>query len=116
MTEPTPTPQMNRRRSRRVKAKKTTKVITFKGPLGLGQNVALSILDLSETGIRLLVKEQLANDQEVQVLLESLGHRRPVKVPGKVVWSVPTADGNHCVGVAFGAPIPYGDFTQLIVS
>jgi PilZ domain len=114
MSEPVQPPE-NRRRCRRQKPKGSTKILTLKGSLGLGRTVALSILDLSETGVRLIVKENLEKNQEVEVNLESPTCRRPIKTLGNVVWSVAVTDGTHCVGVVFRRPLPYADFSQFTV-
>lgn len=115
MTEAT-SPQPNRRRWRRLKTKTSIKIVMFRGTSGLGHNVARSILDLSQTGVRLLVKELLPVDMEVLVQLESMSHRRPLQIRAKVIWCRPLADGSHCVGVDFGSPMPYADFTQFVTS
>jgi PilZ domain len=115
MTEAT-SPQPNRRRWRRLKAKTSIKIIMFRGTSGLGYNVARSVLDLSQTGVRLLVKEPLPANMEVLVQLESMSHRRPVQIRAKVIWCRPMADGSHCVGVDFGSPMPHADITQFITS
>src|SRR5205807_5017007 len=49
----------NHRRTRRRRPKNHTKVTCHKGPFGLGPNVAVSMLDVSEAGIRLVVKVPL---------------------------------------------------------
>lgn len=111
MNHPVP-PQQNRRRSHRKKPKESTKFVTFKGSSGLGHNLALSLLDLSETGIRMVVRDPFQTGQEVEVNLESICHRRPIKVPGKVVWCMQAVDGSHCVGIQFYRPLPYADIAQ----
>jgi Tfp pilus assembly protein PilZ len=111
MNNPVP-PQQNRRRFHRKKPKKSTKVVTFKGSSGLGYNLALSLLDLSETGIRMVVRDSFQTGQDVEVNLESICHQRPIKVLGKVVWCMQAADGSHCVGIHFYRPLPYADIAQ----
>jgi hypothetical protein len=113
MSNPSPTPA-NRRRARRQQAKRSTKVYCTKGSMGLGSNPALGILDLSETGIRLTLKQQLGPNQELEVNLESMNHRRPLKVLGRVVWCVAAADGTYCAGVEFHRALGYIDFQALI--
>src|SRR5689334_15898842 len=112
MSDATPAPS-NRRRCRRLKPKSSTKASCFRGVMGLGKNLAVTLLDLSEEGVRLLLKEPLPVGQEVEVHLDSLQHRRPLKVSGQVVWSVPAADGSCCVGVQFSKSVRYADVTSL---
>src|SRR5438128_891090 len=96
MTEPS---TKNRRSSRRLSAKTNSKVICRKGMLDLGPNVALKLLDVSETGVRLLVRCPVNPGQQVSLELESVSHGRPVKCTGTAIWSVATAEGQCCVGV-----------------
>jgi hypothetical protein len=110
---PPPPKTPNRRRGRRQLPKGATKTQCYPNALGLGQNIALAVLDLSETGVRLLVKQKLTPGREVEIGLEGVGHRRPVKILGRVAWTVKTSDGNHCVGVEFQRTLPYADFLQL---
>jgi len=109
----TPTPQ-NRRRCRRLLPKNGTRAICLRGSLGLGNNLAISVLDLSEEGVRLLLKEPMVVGQELEINLESINHRRPLKILGNVAWAVPTADGTCCVGVRFQRSLRYAEVTQLV--
>jgi hypothetical protein len=59
----------NRRGSRRQQAKKSAAATCQKGSLGLGANLALSVLDVSETGIRLLARAALRTGQQVVITL-----------------------------------------------
>lgn len=103
----------NGRGSLRRKPRGKIKAICQKGALDLGRNLALSVLDISETGIRLVLREPLREGQEVSITLEGIGGSRPVKRLGKVVWSVPSADGNHCVGINLEKRLDYRQFLEL---
>jgi hypothetical protein len=70
-------------------------------PILVGPNLALSILDISADGIRLLVKTPLEKGQPIEVDLEGIGYCRPIKLAAEVVWALATADGNWCVGAKF---------------
>jgi hypothetical protein len=111
MSQPQPA-KPNKRRSRRQAPKKSTRVACYKGSLGLGQNLALTVLDVSETGIRLLINTELTPGQEVLVNLEGASPR-PVKLPGRLIWSVPAGEGRFCVGVQFEKSLPYADLQAL---
>src|SRR4051812_20057725 len=116
---PTPRPAMpnedsrettrtkNRRISPRRATKQSVKAICRKGSLGLGPNIAVAVLDISETGTRLLLKEALLARQEVEVCLLPPGLVREFKLPGRVVWCVPAADGNFCTGIEFEKYLSY---------
>lgn len=103
----------NRRASRRRPPKGTTKVRCFRGPLGLGANLAFAALDVSETGASLLVTEALDRGQELEVVLESIVQRRPICKKAVAVWCVPTADGRWCLGVKFHSPLRYAELNDL---
>jgi hypothetical protein len=103
----------NSRRSIRRPTRQTTKVICFGGKLGLGPNIANQILDISETGARLRVKEECVKNQELELHLSGLSHRRPVRMRGEVVWCVRTNEGDYCVGVQFRGCLPFKDVQLL---
>lgn len=113
MTQPNDQPrsQRNKRLSRRQAPKGSTKAVAYPNWLGLGANIALAVLDVSETGIRLLVRE-LPRNGEFEINLESIAHR-PVKTLAQVVWSCPTADGNFVLGARFDKSLPYAALQAL---
>lgn len=103
----------NRRRSLRQPSKTNSKVTCFGGKLGLGPNIAVKILDLSETGIRLRVTAACEPGYDLKVHLSSLAHRKPVILEGNVVWCVPTTENDYCIGVEFVKPLNYRDLQLL---
>ena len=80
--------------------------------MGLGPNIAVSILDVSETGVRLILKEPLKEKAEFVVELESVG-ARSIKVLARVIWMLPLTDGNTCVGAEFAKNLLYSDLLAL---
>ena len=105
--------EVNRRVSRRLPAKGKIKVVCYKGCLDLGANHALSVLDISETGLRLLVKTALNLGQEVLITLEGPGHPRPVKRIGRVIRSLTNDDGTFLVGIRLEKTLDYRDVANL---
>jgi PilZ domain len=103
----------NRRRARRCQVNGRAKTECRKGLYGLGRNEAVTTLDLSETGARLVVRTALTPGTEVEVQLTGTGVARPLKRPARVVWSLPLADGNHVTGVTFDKALPYADLQRL---
>jgi hypothetical protein len=97
----------------RRKAKRTTRIACYKGALGLGKNIALSVLDLSETGLCLLVNTAMAQGEELEVNLMALSHRHAIKVLAEVVWSVEAKDGVFCVGAKFRSTVPYREIQEM---
>lgn len=106
--EPT-VPRRNKRSSRRQTPKTSTRIRAYRNHLGLGPNIAVRVLDISETGVRLVLKEPIAVGKEFELNLENVAGSRTVKALAQVVWSVETADGQHCIGAHFAKPIPYAD-------
>lgn len=101
---------LNRRAAPRRQPRGGSKIVCAAGKYGLGPNVAVSVLDVSETGIRLVVKAALAVGSEVEVGLESPVDRRPTPVPAEIVWCVPLVGGKFCVGARFAHPLKYSLF------
>jgi hypothetical protein len=101
------------RLSLRSRPKSWTKCICRKGTLDMGRNIAVALLDVSETGLRLVVGEQLAVNQEVSIALETPSHARPLRITGKVVWCLPMADNNFCLGIRFNQCLAYLDISKL---
>ncbi|HTU91529.1 MAG TPA: PilZ domain-containing protein [Gemmataceae bacterium] len=100
MHEPTPTGS-DRRRSRRQRPKPSTEIACRSDTLLVGANLALSVLDISADGIRLLVNARLEKGQRIEVDLEGIGYCHPLKLTAEVVWSLRTADGKWCLGAKF---------------
>ncbi len=100
MNEPT-SAGSERRRSRRQHPKPSTEVACRPDTLHVGANLALSVLDISADGIRMIVKAALGKGQKIEVDLEGIGYCRAIQLAAEVVWSLPTADGNWCIGAEF---------------
>jgi hypothetical protein len=109
---PTPSPA-NRRASRRAPLRGTVRVECRKGSLGLGPNLVRFPLDISETGVRLVVKGDLKAGQEVEVLLVGGGYGRPLKKIGTVIWSLPTENEDRVVGIRFEGCVPYAELQGM---
>jgi hypothetical protein len=104
----------NRRLSQRRRAKNGVKLTVYRGSMGLGPNIGLDILDLSDTGIRMLVRVQLKLKEEIVVELLGVGQGRPIKLPSQIAWSVDAADGVYCVGASFQHRLRYSDLQKLV--
>lgn len=110
---PSEKPSRNRRAALRRPPKQSTRVVCYKGSIGLGRNIALSLLDISESGARLVLSAALKKKQDVLVEITSVNSVRPIKMSATVVWSMPTADGNHCVGLQFNKLLNYSELLQM---
>ena len=81
--------------------------------MGLGPNIASSLLDLSETGLRVILNEAATVGQEVEVNLESAATGRALKTTARVVWVVPGTDGTFVVGLRMQKSISFIDLQAL---
>jgi hypothetical protein len=106
-------PDTNRRSTPRRLPKKASKFVCRRGKLGLGPNIAVSLLDVSETGIRLIVKTPLEPESDVEVGLQPIGAHKPTVVIAQVMWCIPLADGNHCLGARFEKLLPYAFLQEI---
>jgi hypothetical protein len=80
--------------------------------MGLGRDLAIRILELSEEGARLLVKEQITPETEVEVGLTGVGMSKPMMKLGRVVWCNPMESG-FAIGVKFHERIGFTEFFHL---
>ena len=103
----------NRRVSRRRPTKGSTKTFCYRGPMGLGANLAVSTVEVSETGACLVVKEPFDIGEEMEVHLEGLVHRRPIRKMARVVWSVSAGPERWRVGVQFQGSLRYAELNVL---
>lgn len=103
----------NRRTSSRRPPRGNVTITVRKGSLGLGNNVAVLFLDLSEGGIRLIVNEDLDRQSEVEVHISAYGLKKPLKTVGAVRWVMPLDNGLYCIGIQFEKRLPYRDVTTL---
>jgi PilZ domain-containing protein len=101
--------QKNRRALRRKKPRTTAKIECRKGSYGLGPNIAAAFLDISESGIGLILKVPLEPDDEAEIVIRDYGIRAPIKHLARVCWCLPLQDGRFCVGLKFEKWIPYSD-------
>jgi PilZ domain len=105
--------ETNRRRSRRLPLNSSARIECRKGSLGLGPNLAVSLLDISENGIRMVLKAGVAKGQEVEISCQGGGSARPTRCQATVAWALPLEDGTCCVGLNFQSPLPYGLIQRL---
>jgi hypothetical protein len=105
--------QNNRRISPRRKPRSVVKVECRKGALGLGKNICTRLLDISESGMRLIVKYELKPKDEVEILVSGAGMAGTVKRLADVCWVVPTDGAGFCIGVRFQKLLPYRDIQAI---
>lgn len=103
----------NRRASLRKNPRTSVRVQCRRGSYGLGANLAESLLDLSQDGVRLVLKESLQPKGEVEVSFAGYGFANTIKLLGNVAWIVPLENGQFAVGIAFQKRMPFNDVMQL---
>src|SRR5262245_911500 len=103
----------NRRSSRRMPPLGNVRATCRKGALDLGPDLALGVLDLSETGVRLLLRARLPAGAEVALLRETAASGKQVKRLALVAWCVATEGGGSCAGLRFEKPLPYADLDRV---
>jgi PilZ domain len=103
----------NRRASRRRAPKGSTRTYCYRGVMGLGTNLALSAVEVSETGACLLVKEPFDKNEEVEVQLEGMVNRRPIRKMARVVWCVTAGPERWRIGLQFQGSLCYTDLSDL---
>jgi len=104
----------NRRISRRLLAKHGIKAACRRGSLDLGRDIAQGVLDISEDGVRLVLREPVKPEEEVSLTLTATAVVRPLKRLGSVAWVVASADGTFCAGVRLHKRLLYADLSRLV--
>jgi hypothetical protein len=85
-----------------------------RGVLGLGNNVALALLNLSRAGACLTLREPLSTGDEVELKLTPPGGAgHVVRVVASVIWVGAGPDGHLRAGVRFREVIGHGDVQDL---
>jgi hypothetical protein len=110
MTEPS---LANRRRSQRRKPRNSVKVECRKGSSGLGANLAKTLLDVSDSGVRLVVPQALDLQSEVEIIIGGYGMKAPIKRLGTVRWLLKLEGGLYCAGIEFQKHIDYREWQNL---
>ncbi len=105
--------QRNRRRSQRRKARTSVKVQCRKGAHGLGADLAITVLDISDSGVRLVVKQALDLSGEVEIIISGYGMKQPIKRIAEVRWQLQLENGHFCAGIEFQKHIDYRDWQNL---
>jgi hypothetical protein len=106
-------PNHERRAYRRRVPKGGVRVTCQLGALGLGPNVAVAVLDVSEGGARLAVTAAVPPGQEVEVTFAAPTLGRPVRRMAALVWCTPRDPGTWWAGARFDRRLPYAELTGL---
>jgi hypothetical protein len=96
----------DRRRYRRVGVNDQTVIECRRDKFGLGLDLVASALNVSETGIRIVLTTLVMKGQEVDIVLKNPGLSWPVRRRARVVWSLPLAEGRWWTGLHFERSLP----------
>jgi hypothetical protein len=81
--------------------------------MGGGPDLALALIDLSQTGASLLVKVALEPKQPVELELYAVGYNKNYRVEAVVVRCEPTPEGTYLVGVRFERYLTYTELLRI---
>ena len=107
-------PAKNRRADRRRPPRGNIKVTCIKGSLGLGKNIGVSVVDISEAGIRVVLQAPLQKGQDMEVSLLAPGVGQTCKALAKVVWCKQLEDGTYWVGAQFHRRLRYRELWNYV--
>ena len=102
-----------KRRQIRRHVRNVAEVTCRKGTLGVGPNLAIRILDISEDGIRLLVKQPVNPGDELEVCFTPIGCNREVACEMIAIWCC-SQDGHFALAGKFRTPVKYEDLCQIL--
>ena len=78
-----------------------------------GANLACSLLDVSENGVRLALREHLPVGTEVLVAVQRLNRLQPVHRLGKIRWSTARPQGGCVAGIELTTALATTDLARL---
>lgn len=81
--------------------------------MGLGPDLALGLLDVSEDGLGVRLKVAVAAGDEAEIVLTAPGTRKAFKLLGEVRWCHDAADGTFHVGIRLRRRLPYAELSDL---
>jgi hypothetical protein len=96
-----------------VTARNSVTIEVRKGALGFGTNLAAQFLDISEGGVRVVVKAALDEKNEVEVILTGHGVRKPIKRLAIVRWAVKLESGQFALGLRFDKRLSYQEVSSF---
>src|SRR5262249_29246198 len=103
-----------RRRSHRQRpAKSEVRIACQRGELFLGPNLAESLVDASEEGLGMLVREALGTGERVSLTLDGIAPRLLVQRLGRVDCCEPAEGGLFRAGVELDVPLEYTELMAL---
>jgi hypothetical protein len=90
-----------------------TRVEVRRGDLGLGPNLAVGLVDVSEDGAGVRLKAEVWVGEQVEVQLGRAGGGKMFRNAGVVRWCRPEPDGWFLVGLSLRRRLTYSDLLDL---
>ena len=81
--------------------------------MGLGVDVAVGLVDVSEDGLGVRLKVAVTPGEETEIILTSPGTRKAYKLLGEVRWCRDAGDGTFLAGVRLRRRLAYVDLSDL---
>ena len=103
----------NRRKSPRRRPRSSVRVECRKGSSGFGPNLVATVLDLSDTGVCVILTQALDPRSEVEVLVTAYCIKETIKRLANVRWQLQLENGQFCTGLEFQKRLPYRDWQNL---
>jgi PilZ domain len=111
--EAKPKPEHNHRLARRRAITRKIGIEYRKGVMGLGPDLAIVLLDVSEDGLGVRLKLAVTPGDEAEIVLTSPGTRKAYKLLGEVRWCRDAGDGTFLAGVQLRRRLAYADLSDL---
>jgi PilZ domain len=105
----------NKRLLRRRPPRSGVKAEVRRGGTGLGPDLGLGLIDLSEDGLGLRLRAAARPGEEVEVVLLRSWNGKPLKVRAEVRWCRPDPDGSFLSGVRLRRRLCRREFQDLVV-
>ncbi len=106
-------PERDKRLSRRKPVKRGVVAQCRRGQMGLGADVAVGVVDISECGACLMVKVELKHGEDAEVILAGVGRGKPLKLACEVRSCVAQGEGTFRAGMRFRKRIPYAELDNF---
>jgi hypothetical protein len=83
------------------------------GMSGLGRDLGCGLVDVTDDGLGIKLKEPIQAGREVTIDLALPGVSKPLRVIGEVRWCRAAGDGTFTAGVRLRRRLPYPTMTDL---
>ena len=108
-----PNPERDKRLSRRKPVKRGVAAQCRRGQMGLGADVAVAIVDISDCGACLVVSAEFKKGEEAELILVGVGRSKPLKVMGEIRSCVPDGEDTFRVGLRFRKRVAYAELDNF---